>query len=89
LTGAFSQALRKNLPEAIGEHFGYAMVNRVARVGMWQKQDVTLRVWLHPSYVRLGANPAERCTAYRVLVEQAIPPDELDCIRLHLQRQHV
>jgi tetratricopeptide (TPR) repeat protein len=46
LTGAFSQVLRKNLPEAIGEHFGYAMVNRVARVGMWQKQDLTLRVFL-------------------------------------------
>jgi hypothetical protein len=86
LTGAFSQALRKNLPEAIGEHFGYATASRIARAGMWQKQDLTPRVWLHPSYVRLGA---ERCTAYRVLVEQAIAPDELDCIGLHLQRQHV
>jgi putative transposase len=42
----------------------------------------------HPSYVDLAANPAERCAAYRALVEQAITPDELDSIRLHLQRQH-
>jgi putative transposase len=42
----------------------------------------------HSSYVGLGANPAERCAAYRALVEQAIAPDELESIRLHLQRQH-
>lgn len=42
----------------------------------------------HPSYVGLGPGPAERCEAYRALVEQAIVPDELDSVRLHLQRQH-
>ena len=42
----------------------------------------------HSSYVSLGTNLAERCAAYRTLVEQAITPDELNSIRLHLQRQH-
>lgn len=42
----------------------------------------------HPSYMNLGATQVERCSAYRALVEQAITPDELDSIRLHLQRQH-
>jgi putative transposase len=42
----------------------------------------------HSSYVNLGTNVAERCAAYRTLVEHAITPDELNSIRLHLQRQH-
>ncbi|MGS1120229.1 hypothetical protein [Rhodanobacter sp. UC4436_H3] len=35
-----------------------------------------------------GTNVAERCSAYRTHVEQAITRDELNSIRLHLQRQH-
>jgi putative transposase len=42
----------------------------------------------HSSYLNLGGNADERCSAYRALVEQAITPDELDHIRLHIQRQH-
>lgn len=42
----------------------------------------------HMSYLKLGAPRAERCAACSALVEQAITPDELDSIRLHLQRQH-
>jgi len=42
----------------------------------------------HSAYLSLGAHTAERCAAYRALIEQAIAPDELDAIRLHLQRQH-
>ena len=42
----------------------------------------------HASYLALGSNVAERCAAYRAHVGQAITPDELDGIRLHLQRQH-
>ena len=43
----------------------------------------------HLSYLSLDSNVAGRCAAYRALVAQAITPDELDDIRLHLQRQHV
>jgi putative transposase len=42
----------------------------------------------HPSYLILGANETGRCAAYRALLEQAITTDELDSLRLHLQRQH-
>ena len=42
----------------------------------------------HLSYLGLGANVTERCAAYRALVDQAVTSDELDGIRLHLQRQH-
>ncbi len=42
----------------------------------------------HLSYLSLGSNVAERCSAYQALVAQAITPDELDGIRLHLQRQY-
>jgi len=42
----------------------------------------------HPCYLSLGTNESDRCAAYRALVEQAIPSDELDNLRLHLQRQH-
>lgn len=33
-----------------------------------------------------GTNVAERCSAYRTHVEQAITRDELNSIRLHIQR---
>ncbi|MEO5831733.1 MAG: hypothetical protein ABIQ36_14305 [Rhodanobacter sp.] len=42
----------------------------------------------HPCYLSLGANGLERRAAYRALIEQVIPSDELDSLRLHLQRQH-
>lgn len=42
----------------------------------------------HPCYLSLGTNESDRCATYRALVEQAIPSDELDNLRLHLQRQH-
>lgn len=42
----------------------------------------------HASYLALGADAAERCNAYHAFVIQAIPPEELENIRLHLQRQH-
>jgi len=37
-------------------------------------------------YVSPGTNVAERCSAYRTHVEQAITRDELNSIRLHIQR---
>jgi len=42
----------------------------------------------HASYLSLGADPLERCNAYHAFVLQAIPEEELEDIRLHLQRQH-
>ena len=42
----------------------------------------------HASYLSLGVNPVERCDAYRSFVMQTMTPDELEDIRLHLQRQH-
>jgi putative transposase len=42
----------------------------------------------HSAYLSLGADTTERCATYRALIEQAIAPDELDAIRLHLQRQY-
>ncbi|MFC0677970.1 transposase [Lysobacter korlensis] len=42
----------------------------------------------HAAYLALGDNPAARQHAYRALVAQALAPDELELIRLRLQRQH-
>lgn len=42
----------------------------------------------HASYLALGPDDAGRCSAYRELVMHAIAPDELEAIRLYLQRQH-
>lgn len=42
----------------------------------------------HPGYLALGADPATRRQAYRALVAEAIAPEELELIRLRLQRQH-
>ena len=42
----------------------------------------------HPAYARPGTYVAERCEAYRDVVMQAVAPEELDAIRLYLQRQH-
>jgi putative transposase len=43
----------------------------------------------HPTYLALGATAAERQLAYRTLFEAAPSPDEIETIRLYLQRQHV
>ncbi|HEX3121820.1 MAG TPA: transposase [Rhodanobacteraceae bacterium] len=42
----------------------------------------------HASYVALGIDSEQRCTAYREFVAQATGETELDEIRLLLQRQH-
>jgi putative transposase len=42
----------------------------------------------HPSYLLLANDAVERCRRYRELFEQSAATDELDAIRLHLQRQH-
>jgi putative transposase len=42
----------------------------------------------HPAYLALGAEPRARQQAYRQLVREALTPDDLDAIRLRLQRQH-
>jgi len=42
----------------------------------------------HPSYLALGATRAERCDNYCSLVADSLSTDDLDSIRLHLQRQH-
>ncbi|MDR3443756.1 MULTISPECIES: hypothetical protein [unclassified Dyella] len=42
----------------------------------------------HASYLALGNTQTERCAAYRVLLDEVLSPDDLDSIRLHLQRQH-
>ena len=42
---------------------------------------------LHPTQRALGTNDAERATAYRTFVEEAISDDELAAVRLYLQQQ--
>jgi putative transposase len=42
----------------------------------------------HPQYLALGADAPMRQAAYRAWVAAAVPPEELDLIRLRLQRQH-
>lgn len=52
----------------------------------WGRPDAL--VTPHPSYLALDACPATRRSAYRTLVMEDTQPDELDAIRLHLQRQY-
>lgn len=42
----------------------------------------------HESYLSLGSNCMERSDTYREFVMQAISSEEIEDIRLHLQRQH-
>jgi putative transposase len=42
----------------------------------------------HPAYWALGADATARQCAYRALVADALSTDDLDLIRLRLQRQH-
>ena len=42
----------------------------------------------HTSYLALGTTLVERCEAYRSLVKQNADAEEVDNIRLYLQRQH-
>lgn len=41
----------------------------------------------HPVYTKLAPDPAERCRRYRELVAAAVAADELEAIRLYVQRQ--
>jgi putative transposase len=42
----------------------------------------------HETYLALGADRQQRCTAYRALTLEALSPDDVEAIRSHLQRQH-
>jgi putative transposase len=42
----------------------------------------------HAAYLALGADAPARQRAYRALVAEALTPDDLELIRLRLQRQH-
>jgi len=42
----------------------------------------------HPGYIALGADAEARQDAYRRLVVASVDSNELETIRLHLQRQH-
>ena len=42
----------------------------------------------HPNYIALGATDTARQENYRALVRQVLSDDDLQAIRLHLQRQH-
>jgi putative transposase len=42
----------------------------------------------HPNFLSLGRDGESRQSAYRELVRQAIPDDDLTAIRLQVQRQH-
>ncbi|MFT3790911.1 MAG: transposase [Rudaea sp.] len=41
----------------------------------------------HPAYLALGADIAERCQAYRGLLEETMPYDVIQQIRVYLQQQ--
>lgn len=42
----------------------------------------------HPTYLRLGESPEERCAAYRAIALETLSDEDIEAIRLHLQRQH-
>ena len=42
---------------------------------------------LHPAYTALGCEPEARCEAYRLLLREALPDDDLLVIRTYLQQQ--
>jgi putative transposase len=42
----------------------------------------------HESYLALGADRQQRCTAYRALTLETLSTDDVETIRGHLQRQH-
>jgi len=41
----------------------------------------------HPTYVALGASPAERGQAYRAILGEAVSAEDLQAIRFYLQQQ--
>ena len=41
----------------------------------------------HPAYTALGSEPEVRCEAYRLLLREALPDDDLLAIRTYLQQQ--
>ncbi|MFK2905251.1 transposase [Dyella ginsengisoli] len=42
----------------------------------------------HPTYLRLGESPEERCAAYRVIARETLSDEDIAAIRQHLQRLH-
>lgn len=42
----------------------------------------------HPNYRALGATREERCAAYRAIAMETLSDEDIEAIRLHLQRQH-
>ncbi|HET6432656.1 transposase [Dyella sp.] len=42
----------------------------------------------HPNYHALGATREERCAAYRAIAVETMSDEDIEAIRLHLQRQH-
>lgn len=48
-----------------------------------------LLVSVHPAITRLAADPDSRRSVYRAFVMDAVPSEETDAIRQHLQRQHL
>lgn len=42
----------------------------------------------HPNYRALGATTEECCAAYRAIAMEALTDEDIEAIRLHLQRQH-
>lgn len=42
----------------------------------------------HPNYRALGATKEERCAAYRAIAMETLADEDIEAIRLHLQRQH-
>ena len=50
------------------------------------KDDPLVRT--HASYRALGSTDNERAVAYRALVMESVADEEIEAIRVHLQRQH-
>jgi putative transposase len=42
----------------------------------------------HPNYQRLGTTREQRCAAYRAITMETLSNEDIQAIRLHLQRQH-
>jgi putative transposase len=50
--------------------------------------DDNILVHPHRSYLRLGESREERCAAYRAVALENLADEDVEAIRLHLQRQH-
>lgn len=56
-----------------------------ANLGMTANQQLPLSP--HPSWLALAQTPIERAAIYRRMLDQAVPPETLEQIRLYLQQQ--